>query len=107
MPTIKIQRKGGGCGSTSSEKSAGRPGTELKRLLRWWRILPRSGCKCNKRARLMDRRGADWCEANIEEIVDWLAEAAAERSIPFARWMARRVVRRAIKRARAKAAESG
>ena len=79
--------------------SHGGPGTELKKLLGRFGI--RAGdCRCNRRALLMDQEGPDWCEANIELIVDWLAEAAAARKLPFARLAGRILVRTAVRAAR-------
>jgi hypothetical protein len=51
----------------------------------------------------MDKMEAEqpgWCEANIEEIVGWLRESAAERGLPFVDIAARLLVRRAIANAR-------
>ena len=50
----------------------------------------------------MDANGCDWCEANIEEIVGWLRESAAERGLPFVDIAGRVLVRRAIHNARRK-----
>lgn len=59
-------------------------------------------CKCTSRAAYMDASGCDWCEANIEEIVGWLRESAAERGLPFVDMAGRMLVRRAISNARRK-----
>jgi hypothetical protein len=48
----------------------------------------------------MDANGCDWCEANIEEIVGWLRESAAQRGLPFLDVAARLLVKRAIHNAR-------
>jgi len=48
----------------------------------------------------MDAKGCDWCEANIEEIVGWLRESAADRGLPFVDMAGRMLVRRAIHNAR-------
>ena len=50
----------------------------------------------------MDANGCGWCEANIEEIVGWLRESAAERGLPFVDMAGRMLVRRAIANARRK-----
>jgi len=78
------------------------PGTELKTLLAGWpfRIVATADCKCTSRAAYMDAQGCDWCESNIEEIVGWLRESAAERGLPFVDAIARLLVRRAISNAR-------
>ena len=78
------------------------PGTELQRLLATFGLTASGDCKCTSRAALMDANGCDWCEANIEEIVGWLRESAAERGLPFLDALGRVLVRRAIANARRK-----
>jgi len=82
------------------------PGTELHALLGKFGLTASGDCKCNQRARYMDEMGCDWCEANIDEIVGWLRESAAERGLPFLDVAARLLVRRAIANARRKEAAS-
>lgn len=82
------------------------PGTELHALLGKFGLTASGDCKCNQRARYMDQQGCDWCEANIDEIVGWLRESAAERGLPFLDVAARLLVRRAIANARRKEAAS-
>lgn len=81
------------------------PGTELKVLLAKIGITSSPDCKCNHRAIYMDAQGCDWCEANLDEIVGWLRESAAERGLPFVDLAGRLLVRRAIANARRKEAE--
>ena len=50
----------------------------------------------------MDRRGCDWCAANLAVIVGWLEEEAALSKLPFDRPMAEKIVEWAIRRARRK-----
>ena len=76
------------------------PGTELKKLLGRIGIVASPNCKCNSRARLMDRMGIEWCEANIDRIVGYLREAAADRGLPFIDAAGRLLVKRAIRNAR-------
>jgi hypothetical protein len=76
------------------------PGTELKRLLGRIGIKAEPGCKCTARAEEMDRRGCEWCEANIPTIVGWLREEATKRGLPFVDVAGRVLVRRAISNAR-------
>jgi len=76
------------------------PGTELKKLLKRFGITPTVNCKCNDRAAQMDRNGADWCKANLETIVGWLAEEAKSRHLPFSPFVGRRIIRRAIRNAK-------
>jgi hypothetical protein len=83
----------------------GGPGAELKKLLAGWpfffKITPT--CKCNARARHMDSMGVAWCETNIDTVLGYLREAAAERKLPFLEAGARMLVRRAIANAKRKA----
>ena len=76
------------------------PGTELKKLLSRVGITASPDCSCNARARLMDERGIEWCEANVEEIVGWLREEATKRGLPFIDMAGRMLVKRAIRNAR-------
>ncbi len=76
------------------------PGTELKKLLSRVGITASPDCSCNARARTMDERGCDWCEANLDEIVGWLREESAKRGLPFIDMAGRMLVKRAIKNAR-------
>ena len=85
--------------------NGGGAGTELRKMLGSIGIHPRGEkCKCNEHAREMDRYGPDWCEANIETILDWLEGEAKSRPLVgflFSRYLARKVVIEAIARARA------
>lgn len=87
-----------------ADESSG-PGTELRKLLHVIGIQPKGPkCKCNEHAREMDEKGAEWCEANIEKIVDWLEAEAKTRPIVgilFSRLAAQGMVKLAIRRARA------
>lgn len=83
------------------------PGTELKKLLKRMFFEADKKCLCHKRAAAMDSLGPDWCEQNIETVVGWLREAAAERSVAgllFTETGARILIRRAIRNARRVAA---
>lgn len=78
------------------------PGTELKKLLAGWPlyITASPDCPCNARAAEMDRHGVEWCETNIDTIVEWLREQATARGLPFLDVAGRLLVRRAIANAR-------
>lgn len=76
------------------------PGTELKNLLSRLGLKEKPGCGCKARAREMDHRGTEWCEANIETIVGWLREEADRQSLPFVDLAARALIRYAIRRAK-------
>jgi hypothetical protein len=74
-------------------------GTELKNLLSRLGIVDQPGCKCDGRAREMDRLGLEWCQANEETILGWLHEEARRRGLPFSTLVARAVLRLAYRRA--------
>lgn len=74
------------------------PGTELTKLLSWF-AKDTPGCKCKDRAHIMDIWGVQGCRNNIETILDWLEEAAKQRSLPFVRALAKSLVNLAINRA--------
>ncbi len=76
------------------------PGTELKNLLHRLGFRETPTCGCKSHAREMDHRGVDWCSANIETIVAWLAEEAKAQSLPFFEMPARALIRYAIRRAK-------
>ena len=85
-------------------RSEAGPGTELRKLLHHLGIQPKGfNCKCNEHAREMDRHGPDWCDANMDTILDWLEAEAKSRPIVgilFSRTVARELVKLAIRRAR-------
>ena len=86
------------------------PGTFLKRSLSWFAIheddkqrrkdAGEAGCKCELHVKTMDEWGPDVCAANIETIVGWLRESAAERKLPFVHAAAVLLVKTAIHRSR-------
>lgn len=80
-------------------RSPGKVGAELKQLLARIGITAAPGCQCNARANTMDARGIQWCQANIETIVDWLQEEATKRGLPFVRLAGKALVHLAIRRA--------
>jgi hypothetical protein len=79
---------------------AGGPGTELSKILGMLGLHALEGCKCKKRAQVMDEWGPDACEQNIDLIVSWLEDEAKGRKLPFIRWGAKTLVKVAIRRAR-------
>ena len=85
-------------------------GTELRKLLHKIGIEPRGEeCKCNEHMHEMDDNGIEWCEQNIETILDWLEEEAKKRPIVgklFVRAIAKLIIERAIANARTAEAES-
>lgn len=88
----------------SAQRSQERgPGAELRAILESFGIKASGDCKCNTRARYMNQMESEhpgWCAANIEEILGWLREAAAERGLPFIDAVGRFLINRAIKNAR-------
>lgn len=78
------------------------PGTEMKALLAKIGIVAKPNCSCNKRAKVMDEKGCDWCEENIDEIDAWLAGEAKKRKLPYLSLAGKALIRLAIRRARKK-----
>lgn len=58
-----------------------RPGTELKKLFSWFGLHGSTTCGCANHAAEMDRKGCDWCEANMATIVGWLRDEAAKAKV--------------------------
>jgi len=86
----------------SQTKAPAGPGTELKALLKTIGITAKPNCSCNKRAKVMDEKGCDWCEENIDEIDGWLAEESKKRKLPYLSLAGKTLIRLAIRRARKK-----
>lgn len=78
----------------------GFPGQELKKLLKKIGITSSPNCSCNKKARFMDTQGVQWCEENIDTIVEWLREEATKRKLPFIDLGAKIIIKRAIANAK-------
>lgn len=76
------------------------PGVELKALLYRFGIQATEECKCHKRAIIMDERGEEWCEENIDTIVGWLKEEATKRHLPFSKTLGKLLIKRAIRNSR-------
>lgn len=76
------------------------PGTHLKQSLKRFGTTEKPDCPCNERCCRMDTEGSDWCEKNIELIIDWLEEEAERRGLPFARLAGKILIRRAIHNSR-------
>jgi len=84
------------------EPRRGGPGSQLKGLLARIGIVASPACSCSKRARIMDEKGCDWCEQNIDTIDGWLAEEAKKRKLPYLSMAGKALIRLAIRRARKK-----
>lgn len=78
------------------------PGQELKKLLKKIGITASPNCSCNQRAKFMDMQGVEWCEDNIDTIVEWLKEEAEKRKLPFIQFAAKILVKKAIYNAKKK-----
>ena len=78
------------------------PGAELKSLLSYLGITATPSCPCNQRAKVMNERGCDWCEENIDTISGWLEEEAKKRNLPYVHAAGKMLIRLAIRRARKK-----
>tara|TARA_B000000557_G_C20799245_1_gene454738 strand:+ start:1288 stop:1905 length:618 start_codon:yes stop_codon:yes gene_type:complete len=76
------------------------PGTILSGMLEAIGIKSAPNCSCKKRAVIMNAEGNDWCEKNMDTILDWLKEEADKRSLPFVRMGAKLIVQRAISKSR-------
>ena len=90
------------CATPVSALATSGPGTELKALLKTIGITASPTCSCNKRAKVMDEKGCDWCEEHIDEIDGWLAEEAKNRKLPYLSLAGKTLIRLAILRARKK-----
>jgi hypothetical protein len=76
------------------------PGTNLKKILAFLGFTPGYNCACPDHEAEMNAKGADWCEANIDAIVGWLADAAKERKSPFLPLIAKGLIMAAIAKSR-------
>ena len=72
-------------------------GHALKGLLKRIGIVSTPNCKCNSRAREMDRRGLNWCRANVPLISQWLREECDRRKIRYYPWAGKSLIRLAIR----------
>ena len=87
----------------------GRPGDELKSLLRdWLGIVADANCGCAQMAIKMNTLGPDWCEGDgLSEIVKTMQAEHAKRwadgrtILPWSDLAARQLVKIACRRARA------
>lgn len=93
-------------GKDGTKSAVGGPGTELKAMLGKLGIYATGSCSCDRFAADMDRQGPEWCSANIETIVSWMAAEAKVRRLPFSHVAGVQIVRAAIWNARRKARAS-
>lgn len=76
------------------------PGTMLSQMLSTIGITSSPTCKCKQRAIEMNEKGSDWCEQNIDTILEWMKEESVKRGIPFVSTAAKLMVNRAIAKSR-------
>lgn len=77
------------------------PGTELKKLISWFPVPKKTGCRsCRNLELKMNLWGPEKCEKKIDYIVKKLRVAAARRSLPFSESLAKTLIRRAIRNAK-------
>ena len=72
------------------------PGSVLSNMISSLGIRSSHDCSCKKHAILMNEKGCDWCEENIDTIIGWLKEESAKRKLPFIESVAKLIVKRAI-----------
>lgn len=73
------------------------PGSVLSSLLSYVGIKATPNCSCKKRAIEMNERGNDWCEENIDTIIEWLREESRNRNLPFVESIAKLLIIKSIK----------
>lgn len=91
-----------------SEAGPCRPGCQLHRLLaKFW--IKSNGCSnCGQHAAVMDQWGPAMCRKRLDTIVQWMADEAKKRHLPFMKVIAKRLVLQAIRNAEQEiAAKSG
>jgi hypothetical protein len=76
------------------------PGTMLSQILETVGIKAAPNCGCKRKALTMNINGNEWCEQNIETIIDWLEEEAKKRNLPFLRTAGKLLVKRAVSMSR-------
>jgi len=80
-------------------------GTELKNIFASFNIHPDNKCNCEAIVLEMNQRGPDWCEGNIENLVDRIEEESKKRrwaKYVFSRFVVKRLIKLAIRRDRRK-----
>ena len=82
------------------------PGTILSQMLSTIGITASPTCKCKQRAIEMNEKGNDWCEQNIDTILEWMKEESIKRGLPFMSSAAKIMVNRAIAKSKKLLADS-
>lgn len=76
------------------------PGSVLSNMISSLGIKTSPDCSCKKHAIMMNEKGADWCEENIDTVIGWLKEESTKRRLPFIQSVAKLIVKRAINTSR-------
>ncbi|GIW60050.1 MAG: hypothetical protein KatS3mg087_1116 [Patescibacteria group bacterium] len=76
------------------------PGTVLHNLLAALGFEPSKDCSCWQYIHIMNVRGVEWCELNLETIVDWIGRGSRLSKIPLVRTGLKCLVNHAISEAR-------
>lgn len=76
------------------------PGTILSEMFSAMGIKSSENCACKRHALKMNEMGSEWCEENIDTIVEWLKEEAKNRNLMFYAPLAKMLVNRAIKKSK-------
>lgn len=76
------------------------PGTILAEMFSVMGIKSVENCSCKRHALKMNEMGNQWCEENVDTIVEWLKEEAKNRKLMFYAPLAKMLVNRAIKKSK-------
>lgn len=76
------------------------PGTILHNMLKKIGIKADANCNCVSHAISMNKNGPEWCENNIDKILEWLKQESEKRKIPFIQSVAKLLVQRAINKSK-------
>jgi hypothetical protein len=82
------------------EQDPNGPGSILTGMISALGIKSTSTCSCRRHALQMNEEGPDWCEQNIDTILNWLKDESQKRSLPYVETVARVMVNRAINKSR-------
>lgn len=76
------------------------PGTILSGMIKKFGIHMTPNCSCMAKALSMNKEGPDWCEQNIDKILEWLKTESKNRKIPFIEPVVKIMVNQAIQKSR-------
>lgn len=75
------------------------PGTELKRIFKWFGQKEVTGCRCSDTACTMNLKGPEWCRENMEWIYNRIYMEADSRKIGYLIRLAKPIFRMAVEQA--------